>query len=59
MNLGGRPRPVLALAAIGLLLLLGYFRVRAGLSKKKPQRTFDSYERALRIQEQREKKYWR
>jgi len=50
---------VLAFAAIALMALVGYFRLRANFGRKKPQRTFDAYERALRIQEQRDKKYWR
>ena len=60
INLGGRPRPILAFAAIALLVLVVYVRLRSQLtSKKKRERTFDAYERALRIQEERERKYGR
>ena len=60
MNLGGRPRPILAFAAIALLVLVMYVRLRSQLtSKKKQERAFDAYERALRIQEERERKYGR
>jgi hypothetical protein len=58
--IGGRPRPLFAFAAIALLFFVGYVRLRTQIlagSKKKPQ--FDAYERALRIQEDRERKYGR
>lgn len=58
VNIGGHPRPVLAFAAIALLALIGYARVRRQLtSAQKKQPTLDAYERALRIQEERERKY--
>lgn len=58
VNIGGRTRPMLAFAAIALLLSMGYLRLRRQLfAATKKQRTFDAYERALRIQEQRERKY--
>ena len=59
VNIGGHPRPVLAFAAIALLIGIGYARFRSQFTqarKKKP--TFDAYERALRIQEERERKFW-
>ncbi len=59
VNIGGRPRPLLAAVAVALLALLGYLRLRASASAKRPTRSFDAYERALRIQERRDKKYWR
>lgn len=60
VNIGGRPRPVLAFAAIALLVLVGYLRLRRQISSSKAKKPeFDAYERALQIQEQRERKYWR
>ncbi len=55
----GRPRPLLAAAAIGCLVLLVYLRLRSAMVRGKPERAFDAYERALRIQEQRDRKYGR
>jgi hypothetical protein len=58
VSIGGRPRPVLAFAAIGLLALIGYLRLRRQLTQPKSARPkLDAYERALRIQEERERKY--
>lgn len=58
VTIGGHPRPVLAFAAIALLAFIGYARVRRQMvSAKKTQPKLDAYERALRIQEQRERKY--
>jgi hypothetical protein len=58
VSIGGKPRPVLAFVAIALLLFIGYVRLRRQMaSTRKSQRTFDAYERALRIQEERERKY--
>ncbi len=58
VSIGGRPRPVLAFAAIALLAFVAYARLRRQLtSGRKQQRTFDAYERALRIQEKRDRKY--
>jgi hypothetical protein len=59
VNIAGRPRPILAFAAIAILIAIVYVRFRTAFMKKKTQRTFDAYERALRIQEQRDRKYWR
>lgn len=58
VSIGGRPRPILAFAAIALLLVVGYARMRRQLLRpKKDTHALDAYERALRIQEQRERKY--
>jgi hypothetical protein len=60
LKLGGQPRPMLAFAAIVLLALICYMRLRAQFTKsEKRERTFDAYERALRIQEERDRKYGR
>jgi hypothetical protein len=60
VKIGGHQRPVLAFAAIALLALVAYARLRAQFtSRRKPPRTLDAYERALRIQEERERKYGR
>jgi hypothetical protein len=59
VSVGGHPRPVLAFAAITLLLVVGYTRLRRQLTvaKRRNSKT-DAYERALRIQEERDRKYW-
>jgi hypothetical protein len=58
VNFGGQRHPILAFSAIGLLLVIGYARIRRELTHpKKRERTFDAYERALRIQEERERKF--
>jgi membrane protein implicated in regulation of membrane protease activity len=58
VNLGGRPRSVLAFAAIALLFVVGYARLRRQVtSAKKSASSFDAYERALRIQEERDRKF--
>lgn len=60
VSIGGHPRPVLAFAAIALLILVGYGRLRRQLtSSRGAKRTFDAYERALRIQEERDRKHIR
>ena len=60
VNIGGRPRPVLAFAAIAMLLVVGYARLRSQIGSRKPREPkLDAYERALRIQEERERKFWR
>jgi hypothetical protein len=60
LKIGGHPRPVLAFAAIAMLAFICYIRLRAQFTgRKKQQRTLDAYERALRIQEERERKYGR
>jgi hypothetical protein len=43
---------------MALLIFVGYGRLRWQLTRKrKTQRTFDAYERALRIQERRDRKF--
>lgn len=59
VSIGGHPRPVLAFAAIALLAVVVTSRLRSSITSKKQKRTFDAYERALRIQEERDRKYWR
>lgn len=59
VKFGGHPRPVLAYAAIALLALVAYSRLRAQLTAKRQRRMPEAYERALRIQEERERKYGR
>lgn len=59
VSIGGRTRPMLAFAAIALLAAVILTRLRSALAGKRTKRTFDAYERALRIQEARERKYWR
>lgn len=59
VKIGGHPRPVLAFAAIALLGLICYLRLRAKLTGRRKQTSIDAYERALRIQENRERKYGR
>jgi len=60
VSIGGRPRPFLAFAAIALLLLVSYSRLRAQLTgSRKRDGAVDAYERALRIQEARERKFRR
>lgn len=58
VKLGGQQRPLLAFAAIALLAVVGYARLRAA-RKPRQKRGIDAYERALRIQEARERKYFR
>lgn len=56
--IGGRSRPILAFAAIAVLAAVGYARLRRELLRpKKARRTPDAYERALRIQEERERRF--
>lgn len=56
--IGGHPRPVLAFAAIAALAAVGYARLRRQLLRpKKERRALDAYERALRIQEERERRF--
>ena len=60
VSIGGHPRPVLALAAVALLGILVYSKLRAMLSRDKKARPgFDAYERAERIQEERDRRYLR
>ena len=60
VSIGGRPRPFLAFAAIGLLVLVSYSRLRAQFTgTRKRDGAVDAYERALRIQEARERKFRR
>ncbi len=58
VRIAGQPRPILAFAAIAILVLILYVRLRYALTSKKQKRTFDAYERALRIQEERDRKYF-
>lgn len=58
VSIGGHPRPALALAAIALLFFIGYTRLRRQFTRQKSREPkLDAYERALRIQEERERKY--
>lgn len=58
VDIAGRPRPVLAIVAIAILLSIGYLRLRRQLLQPKRRAAKpDAYERALRIQEDRERKY--
>jgi len=60
VSIAGRPRPILALAGIALLLFVCYSRLRAQFTSAKSRRPkLDAYERALRIQEEREQKFRR
>ncbi len=59
IDLGGRPRPVLAFAAVGILVLVCYARLRARIFRKTGRELPDAYERALRIQEERDRRYLR
>lgn len=58
INLGGRPRPLLALLAVVLMALAIYLRMRAKMSARRTPGAFDAYDRAQRIHEARAKKYW-
>ena len=60
VNIGGRPRQLLAVAAILLIGFLAFLRLRSAVTmrgKRKPLP--DAYERALRIQETRERRFRR
>lgn len=57
INLGGRPRPLLALVAVVLMALAIYLRMRAKMSARRTPAA-DAYDRAQRIHEARAKKYW-
>ncbi len=58
VKIGGHPRPVLAFAAIALIAVVAYSRLRAQFGTgRRAKRMPDAYERALRIQEERERKY--
>ncbi|HEY8313648.1 MAG TPA: hypothetical protein VIG51_05690 [Candidatus Baltobacteraceae bacterium] len=58
VKVGGHPRPLLALGAIVLLGLVGFSRLRAAAVARKSAKPLPSaYERALRIQEQRDRKF--
>lgn len=59
VDFGGRPRPILALAAVALFVVVCYVRVRARLFRKSKPALPDAYERALRIQEERERRFLR
>ncbi len=47
-------RLLFAIAAVVLLAFVGISRVRGSLTQKRERPTFDSYERAARIREERE-----
>lgn len=57
IRIAGHPQPFLAVLAIATLAILVYMRFRGAVTKKAQKPTFDAYERALRIQEDRERKY--
>jgi hypothetical protein len=58
VSIGGKTRPVLALVAIALLALIGYLRLRRQIAQPKTKSpTLSAYERAMRIQEERDRKY--
>lgn len=60
VSIGGRPRPILAFAAIAIFLLVCLTRLRKQMTAPKRRApNLDAYERALRIQETRDRKYWR
>ena len=59
VNLAGRPHPVLAFCAIGLLLIVGYSRLRTQLTSPRVRGRSSAYDRAMRIQEQRDRRYFR
>ncbi|MBV8491678.1 MAG: hypothetical protein JO199_14225 [Candidatus Eremiobacteraeota bacterium] len=54
-------RIVFALSALLCLSIVGSARLRAAIRKKeaKPKKGFDAYERAMRIQEERDKRFRR
>lgn len=58
---GGHRRPFLAIAAIVIIALIGYLRLRVLLMQgaKPKKRTYDAYDRAMRIQEMRDEKFRR
>jgi hypothetical protein len=58
--IAGHSRPVLALAAIAIVGLIGLLRVRRAMTKPRAKpRSLDAYDRAMRIQEMRDQKYRR
>ena len=59
ITIAGKPRPILAFCAIALLLIVGYSRLRAQLSSPRRRDRGSAYDRAMRIQEQRDRRYFR
>jgi hypothetical protein len=51
-----RGRLLFAVAAIVLLAAVGVSRIRAGVARRRPAPEFDTYERAERIREERERR---
>jgi uncharacterized membrane protein len=45
-----------ALAAVVLLILVGMSRIRASVQQRRPKATFDAYDRAERIREERDRR---
>jgi len=58
IDIGGRTHPILAFSAIALLLAVGYSRLRAQLTSPR-RRSGSAYDRALRIQEERDRRFRR
>ncbi|HZT13316.1 MAG TPA: hypothetical protein VFA29_10960 [Candidatus Baltobacteraceae bacterium] len=56
--IGGRTHPLLAFCAIVLLLVVGYSRLRAQMTAPR-RRAGSAYDRALRIQEERDRRFRR
>lgn len=59
VRFGGRSYPLLAFTAIALLAVVGIARLRDSMRRKKTPPAYDPYERAMRIQRERDKRYWR
>lgn len=60
VSVGGHPRPILAIVAILLIGYIALARLRAAVTtRKKRSAVPDAYERALRIQEARERRFRR
>jgi hypothetical protein len=60
VSIGGQKRPALAVAAMALIALVGLGRLRAAAGVRKTRKPMpDAYERALRIQEERDNKFRR
>jgi hypothetical protein len=45
-----------ALAAVVLLILVGMSRIRASVQQRRPKPSFDAYDRAERIREERDRR---
>lgn len=60
IKIGGRSHPAFAFCAFALLLVIAYGRLRMHLLNRKNAPPIpDAYERALRIQESRERRFRR